>query len=203
MAGTEQTKVKPIANAVLPSTFVTVTPQGESRTNYMNKGTANKAFSSYVNEYGDAWVMVNGAVVNGGLGPSGVATASPVSATGQPYAAPPNILSLGSYVLNSTSVAYEASRLVKATGGVLFGVSGYSSLGASQWIQIFNWGGPNIPPTGTVPVITLTVPTVANFSVDFGYWGRAFSAGIWIVNSTTGPTLTAGAADTFFDARYI
>lgn len=190
---TDQLRVKLTSTPNLPATYVQMDANGQAVTKHMNAGVPGKAFDPKVSENGDQWVTVNG-LVNTGVA---------LSATGQPFAAPPSILSTGSYLQNSTSLAYEASRLVKSTAGVAYGVSGYSSLGASQWIQMFNWGAGTIPPNGTIPVVTIVVPTVANFSIDFGYWGRMFPAGIWIANSTTGPTLTVGAADTFFDVRFV
>jgi len=59
-----------------------------------------------------------------------------------------------------------------------------------------------VPANGAVPVAVFTVATVANLAVN---WipGRTFRRGIVICNSSTGPTLTIGAADCFFDAQYV
>ena len=103
--------------------------------------------------------------------------------------------------LNARSNAYEASRLVKAGPGVLFGLSGYNSKASGQWIQIHD--SPVLPPEGAVPELILTVATVANFSVLWALPGRVFQRGIYLVNSSTGPTKTIGSADCWFDAQYI
>ena len=102
---------------------------------------------------------------------------------------------------NATSTAYEASRVIKKGPGFLYGLSGYSSRGSAQWIQIFD--AATLPADQTlVPVITFTVATVANFSLDFGLRGRFFESGIVVCNSSTGPTKTIGSADCWFDAQY-
>lgn len=116
----------------------------------------------------------------------------------------PSIALPGTVPLNSTSVAYEASRLVKATGGVLFGFAGYNSKASTQFILVFDApGGPGIPANTAIPVIILPVAAASAFSYDSGHFGRRFSSGIWIANSSTGPTLTIGSADCWIDAQYV
>lgn len=100
---------------------------------------------------------------------------------------------------NSDSVAYEASRVVKAGPGVVYGISGYNS-GPAQFIQLYD--AVAAPAAASVPAFMISVPTLSNFSIDFGVYGRKFTIGIVIGNSTTGPTRTAGAADTWFNTRY-
>lgn len=106
--------------------------------------------------------------------------------------------------LNSTSLAYENSRIIKSGAGTCFGLSGYNS-GPTQWIHLFD--GNAVPAAGAIPVAIVKAVTVANFSIDWGTfgsrWGRAFSRGIIACNSTTGPTLTIGAADCWFDVQYV
>jgi hypothetical protein len=107
---------------------------------------------------------------------------------------------LDSPLLNSTSVAYEESRIVKASAGRLFGFSGFNSKASAQFILIFD--SATLPADTAVPVSVISVATVANFSVEYGDHGRAFTNGIVICNSSTGPTKTIGAADTWFDCQY-
>jgi hypothetical protein len=107
--------------------------------------------------------------------------------------------------LNARSNAYANRLLVKAGAGLLFGFSAYSSLATAQFIQLFDLQA--APATGAVPEAVFPVNGAAIATGDFLaasyiFPGRFFQRGIWIVNSTTGPTYTAGAADTFFDAQF-
>lgn len=109
---------------------------------------------------------------------------------------------------NATSAAYENARIVKAAPGTLIGFSGYSSRATSQFVQVHD--AAKVPTTGDVPAFVMPVNATAGFNQEWGtvrvgpvlVFGRTFQHGIVIVNSTTGPTYTAGAADTFFDVQY-
>ena len=107
----------------------------------------------------------------------------------------------GGFPCNSTSNALESSRVVKSGAGTLYGFSGFNNKVSAQFIQVFDAG--SVPADGVAPVFVMTVPTVANFSVDFGHWGRAFSRGIVITNSSTAATKTVGSADCWIDAQYV
>ena len=102
--------------------------------------------------------------------------------------------------LNSRSVAYEAFRVVKAGPGTLYGFTVYNSNGAAQFILVFD--AQELPANTAVPVAVFTVATVQNLGVE---WlpGRTFERGIVLANSSTGPTLTIGSADCWFDAQYV
>ena len=102
--------------------------------------------------------------------------------------------------LNSTSIAYEASRIVKPTPGTLYGLTGYNSKASAQFILIFD--APLLPAEGAVPAIIIAVAATTPFSLDYGSLGRQFKRGIVICNSSTANTKTIGSADCWFDVQY-
>lgn len=102
--------------------------------------------------------------------------------------------------LNTHSNGYESLRQVKAGPGLLFGFSVYSSNAAAQFIQVFDKH--DAPATGDVPVAVFSVATVSHLAISYIFPGRFCDSGIWVANSTTAPTYTAGAADCFFDVQY-
>lgn len=103
--------------------------------------------------------------------------------------------------LNVHSNGYTAALRVKAGNGKLYGFSGYNSNAAAQFIQCFDLR--DAPASGAAPFFVMTVAGLSNFSADWSNYGRPFTSGLWLANSSTGATLTAGAADCFFDAQYI
>lgn len=102
--------------------------------------------------------------------------------------------------LNATTTAYANQLLVKAAAGTLYGFQGYNSAAFTQWIQIHD--AASLPAENNIPKIILAVPTLSNFSIDFGSKGRPFAAGIFACNSTTGPVKTIGVANCWIDAQY-
>lgn len=103
--------------------------------------------------------------------------------------------------INSTTPAYAASLVIKAAPGRLFGLSGYNSKVSAQFIQLFD--SVSLPANGAIPTAILLVSASSNFAFDWGRYGRKFDAGIFICNSSTGPTLTIGSADCWFDAQFV
>jgi hypothetical protein len=103
--------------------------------------------------------------------------------------------------LNTRSNVYENARQVKGGPGYLFGFTVYNSKGSGQFIQ---WHDSAVlPAEGAVPEGFMDIATVIAKSVQWLPLGRSFLRGIYLVNSSTGPTKTIGSADCFFDAQYI
>lgn len=103
--------------------------------------------------------------------------------------------------LSSHSNAYANVLRVKNGPGLFLGFSVYNSAVAAQFIQLFD--SQDAPATGDVPVAVFTVATIANLAVSYIFPGRYMLRGMWLANSSTGPTYTAGSADCFFDAQFI
>lgn len=101
---------------------------------------------------------------------------------------------------NATSTALEASRIAKATAGILWGLSGYNSKSSAQYIQLFN--SATLPADASVPTVVFLVPALSPFSIDYGVYGRSFTTGIVACNSSTLATKTIGSADCWFDFQY-
>lgn len=101
--------------------------------------------------------------------------------------------------VTSHSAAVEGTRSV-ATARTLFSITGYNSLGASQYIQIFDAAAP--PGAGTVPLAVLKASPNFPFAFDFGSRGIALTNGISVCNSSTATTYTAGLADCLYMIAY-
>jgi hypothetical protein len=101
---------------------------------------------------------------------------------------------------SSDSTALEASRVIKASAGRLYTLSGVNTGGSGQYVQVYN--SATVPDNGAVPVLLVYVPALGTFSIDFTPFGKYFSTGISVSNSSTAATKTIGAADMWFNAEY-
>jgi hypothetical protein len=101
---------------------------------------------------------------------------------------------------NATTNAYAKSILVSSSESRLFGFSGYNS-GAAQFVLVFD--ATALPADGAAPDMVIPVAATSLFSAYFGSVGRWMYQGIVLCNSSTGPTLTIGAADCWFDVQYL
>lgn len=102
---------------------------------------------------------------------------------------------------NATSVALEKSRVIKASAGTLYGVTGYNSAAYGQYVQLHDAAA--VPADTAVPKVVQWVEALSPFSFDFGVRGRGFAAGIVVCSSSTLATKTLGASsDCWFDGQY-
>jgi len=102
---------------------------------------------------------------------------------------------------NATTTQYVSSLVAKTSAGTLYSITGFNSKTSSQFIQVHN--AASLPSNGAVPVLIFIVPASSNFSLDLTPYGRYFSpGGITVCNSSTGPTLTVGSSDCWFDVQY-
>lgn len=97
-----------------------------------------------------------------------------------------------------TSTAAEAGHILKAAPGTLYTAAIYNNGSVTQWYQLHDSAA--APTGGAVPKMTLKLAPGGTGNFDYGQRGRAFATGIYITNSTTALTYTAGAADSFYDA---
>lgn len=99
---------------------------------------------------------------------------------------------------NVTSSTYENAHLIKSQACNLFSLNGYNS-GPDQFILLID--SASAAAEGAVPVLPIFVPAQSSFSYSAGKYGRPFANGLYICNSSTGPTKTIGATDCWFDVQ--
>lgn len=100
----------------------------------------------------------------------------------------------------SVSSAYESARQAKAVAANLISINGYNSKATAQFIQIHNSAA--AAAEGAAPVDFFVAPAQSAFFYQpNGDVGDAYSTGIYVCNSSTGPTKTLGSADCWFRVR--
>lgn len=102
--------------------------------------------------------------------------------------------------INISSIAYTNSLIVKSSAGILYNITGFNSKTSSQFIHLYD--SATLPNESSIPVLIFCVGSLNNFSLDLGVYGRYFSNGIVICNSSTGPIKTIGSADCWFDCQF-
>lgn len=98
------------------------------------------------------------------------------------------------------SAALEASHVVKANKGVLYGLAAYNGNGAARFIQLFD--SATLPADTAVPLFTFQVAAGATLPLTFPGIGIQFFAGLVVCNSSTGGAKTIGAADSLFQILF-
>ncbi|MES2183023.1 MAG: hypothetical protein V4505_00625 [Pseudomonadota bacterium] len=107
---------------------------------------------------------------------------------------------------NSPSQALENLRAVKAPGaafggaGVLYGIA-VTNTGPAQFLHCYD--SATSPAGGAVPVLCVALPAGATAALDLGAYGLGFQAGLYVGNSSTAATRTAGAGDCLFYPRFL
>lgn len=94
------------------------------------------------------------------------------------------------------------SSFVAFTGqGRLCGFTATNTKGSAQFVQLFN--ASTVPATGAVPLLSKSMAASDAVGFDFSFFGRWFSIGLVLANSSTQSTLTPGSADCLFDVQYV
>lgn len=102
---------------------------------------------------------------------------------------------------SAVSAAYEAGHIAKAAPGTVVMIKGYNS-GPQQFIQLHDAAA--VAAEGAVPLALMTAAAQDNFSFLIPVCGLPpTTLGIFVCNSSTGPTKTIGAADCWFEIYYI
>lgn len=99
---------------------------------------------------------------------------------------------------NSTSTAYENSRVASSAPARLCGITIYNSSGSTQFIQFHD--AASLPANGAVPKFYIEIPTASSRMIEY-LRPRSFDVGIVVCNSSTATTKTIGSADCWFDIQ--
>ncbi len=102
----------------------------------------------------------------------------------------------------SNAQAFAVTNLViKGTAGKLFKLFAQNDNAAARYIQLHNAAA--LPADTAVPIFSIKLAIGEGREIDFTQFGRYFSTGIVVCNSTTSATKTIGAADSNFTALYL
>jgi len=106
------------------------------------------------------------------------------------------VLNLQTY--NATTTAYATNKVCSAAPAFLCGFTVYNSSASSQFIQFHD--ATSLPSNGSAPKFFVEILPSASRMIEY-LRPREFSTGIVVCNSSTGPTLTIGSADCWFDVQ--
>lgn len=123
-----------------------------------------------------------------------------VTANGAVYAAMVAEAS-SAWALSSAQAMAAASLVIKASAGRLYKLFAQNDNAAARYIQLHNTT--SVPADTAVPVWSIKLAIAEGREFDFGPFGRYFSTGICVNNSSTSGTKTIGAADSNFTALYL
>ena len=102
---------------------------------------------------------------------------------------------------NNGSLALEAGRSLISGRTYLLGLSVLNTNASAQYIQLHDVSG--VAASGAIPKAVFTVAGASNLVIAWTMPGRRFRQGIYVTNSSTAATLTAGSADCFYDAQFV
>ena len=102
---------------------------------------------------------------------------------------------------NGHSLALEAARLVITGQTFLVSFTVLNTNASAQYIQLHDVSV--APSSGAIPQVVYAVAGATTLVISYALPGRRFHQGVYITNSSTAATLTAGAADCFYDVQTI
>lgn len=102
---------------------------------------------------------------------------------------------------NGGSQKLEVGNLIMTGQAFLLSFTVLNTNVAAQYVQLHDVS--QAPSSGAIPAVVYAVSASSNLSVAFTMPGRRFHRGIYITNSQTAATFTAGSADCYFDVQYI
>lgn len=101
---------------------------------------------------------------------------------------------------NATTTVLSNNLVIKNTSGTLFSFSCHNNKNQAQYIQLHN--ATALPADGSVPVFVFKINSDTSIFIEWSVFGRHFTNGIVICNSSTVATKTIGVNDCFFDVQY-